>query len=306
MQLAVTDLWTRVTLAAGDINSDSGTLHSRLTPAESVEYIERVFEDYKLYGRFDRFFGSVAEVGPGDSCGVALLCLQDGADRVDLVDRFYSQRNTHDQAAIYRALSDVHDGVGCMLSKANLEDETTFQRLQRHYGAAAAAEAFFSRNRSFDFIVSRAVLEHLYDPLAAIQFMISALNPGGRMLHKVDLRDHLMYSFAHHELKYLEVPSALYGLLTRGSGRPNRVLFHRYKQAFERADCNTELLVTRLAGVGDITPHVPYLQIDPRLRKEAVKFVASVRSNFAHEFRAVSSEDLSVTGVFIVSQKNLA
>jgi len=59
-----------------------------------LAYIEEVFNDSKRYSGVRRFSGRVAEVGPGDNCGVGLLFLTGGYESVDLVDRFYSKRNS--------------------------------------------------------------------------------------------------------------------------------------------------------------------------------------------------------------------
>jgi hypothetical protein len=299
----LTDRLARLKFFSGDIATRSGTIHSALSVEESLNYIEEVFGDYRHYSGCHRFHGRVAEVGPGDNCGVALLFLLDGCERVDLVDRFFSKRNVQAQAAIYQALLLRHPGLANFLRHATLTDETTFGSIERHYGAGAAAETFFAANTGYDFIVSRAVFEHLYDPRAALKCMTAALNSGGCLLHKVDLRDHGMFSGVHHELKFLEVPSWLYSWMTTGSGRPNRVLVHEYRDAMTQLGLEGQLLVTRLAGIGDINPHLPYEDIRADHREASSAFIRSVRKRFAGAFSTVSDEDLSVSGVFLVARK---
>jgi 2-polyprenyl-3-methyl-5-hydroxy-6-metoxy-1,4-benzoquinol methylase len=53
------------------------------------------------------------------------------------------------------------------------------------------AEEFFLSHHGYDFILSCAVIEHLYNPLAALRAMAKALNPGGVMIHAVDCRSFL-------------------------------------------------------------------------------------------------------------------
>jgi SAM-dependent methyltransferase len=299
----LSDLLARLTFLSGSIGTTSGTTHSALSVADSVHYIEEVFEDYKRYSGVPKFHRRVAEVGPGDNCGIALLFLQDGCERVDLVDRFFSERNMRSQVAIYRELLSKYPGLGQYLGKADLTDEKTFKSLARHYGVNAAAENFFATHVGYDFIVSRAVFEHLYDPRAALKCMAAALSPGGYLLHKVDLRDHGMFSVAHHELKFLEVPGWLYPWMAMGTGRPNRVLAHEYRDTMQHLTLDGRLPVTRLAGIGDINPHVPYEAIPANLRAESTAYVRSVRKRSATTFRTVSNEDLSVAGVFLVARK---
>jgi SAM-dependent methyltransferase len=286
----------------GDIETDSGTAHSGLSIESSLAYIDEVFSDYKRYSGVGRFHGRVAEVGPGDNCGVGLLFLADGCESVDLVDRFYSKRDAAQHAAIYRALIS-REGGPWALDIVDVKDEATFPGLRRHYGESAAAETFFTRRDHYDFIVSRAVLEHVYDPQRAVVNMVAALKPGGMLLHKVDFRDHSMFSEHMHELKFFEVPDILYPRMTRDSGRPNRILIDSYRKVLADVIPDHQILVTRLAGVGDIIPHVPYERIDAARRGQAIAFVRSVRAKFCQSLRALSDEDLSVAGVFLVARK---
>jgi SAM-dependent methyltransferase len=294
---------TRLRGFTGNMETDSGTAHLGRSIDSSLAYIEEVFGDYKRYAGVDRFSGNVAEVGPGDNCGVGLMCLADGCTSVDLVDRFYSKRDTGQHAAIYRALFERYPDRFARLGDYDVNDETTFPGLKRYYGERAAAETFFDAPDRYSFIVSRAVLEHVYDPPLAIERMAGALKRGGLLLHKVDFRDHGMFSDRMHELKFFEVPDVLYLRMTRDTGRPNRVLVDTYRKALAEFVPDHEILVTRLAGVGEIDPHLPYDRIDPGLRKTAVDYVRSVRSRFARSLRALSDEDLSVAGIFLVARK---
>ena len=287
----------------GNIETDSGTAHAGRSIDSSLAYIEEVFNDYKRYSGVSRFHGRVAEVGPGDNCGVGLMCLADGCTSVDLVDRFYSKRDAKQHAAIYQALVERTPERFATLRGFDVNDEASFQGLERFYGESAAAERFFTEPDRYSFIVSRAVLEHVYDPRLAIEKMVAALTRGGMLLHKVDFRDHSMFSEHMHELKFFEVPDFLYSRMTRDSGRPNRVLIDTYRQVLAEVIPDHQLLVTRLAGVGDIEPHLPYDQIDNARRQAAVAYVQSVRSKFSKSLRAMSDEDLSVAGIFLVARK---
>ncbi len=293
--------WRR---SAGDIETDSGTAHLGRSIDSSLAYIAEVFNDYKRYSGASHFSGRVAEVGPGDNCGVGLMCLADGCESVDLVDRFYSKRDTQQHAAIYRALIERDPERFAALGGFDVNDEATIPGLERFYGESAAAERFFTEPERYSFIVSRAVLEHVYDPRLAIERMVAALKRGGMALHKVDFRDHSMFSDSMHELKFFEVPDFLYSRMTRDKGRPNRVLVDTYRQVLMEVIPDHVILVTRLAGVGDIDPHLPYDQIDSVRRKRSIDYVRSVRSKFCKSLRAISDEDLSVAGVFLVATKH--
>lgn len=298
-----TDLVSRFRFRLGDIDTTSGTIHGTFSVQESVAYVEQVVADYRHYAGVERLYGRVAEIGPGDNCGAGMLFRLDGCTWVDLVDRFYSKRNMAAQSAIYAALITSHAGLDAIVGNADLKDEGTFGFLRRHYGDGASAEKFFLANTGYDFVVSRAVFEHLYDPMLALSTMASALNPGGYLLHKVDLRDHGMFSGAHHELKFLEVPQWLYPWMTSGTGRPNRVLINEYRSMVQTLPLEAKLLVTRLAGVGDLEPHLEYDAIPEQQRALSIAYVQSVRHRFASCFRDVSDADLSVAGIFLVARK---
>ncbi len=286
----------------GHIESTSGMAHAGRDPASSVAYIDEVFGDYRQYAGVMAFHGRVAEIGPGDNCGVALRFLGDGCESVDLVDRFYSKRDERQHERIYRAILNRHPVLEARIGTASVLDEDQFSGIRRHYGSGAAAEVFFQDHGGYDFIVSRAVLEHVYNPPLAIRGMASALNPGGMLLHKVDLRDHEMFSRDGHELRFLEVSDWLYQRMTRHSGRPNRVLVDQYRAALRESGLEFRILITRLAGAGDITPHLVYEAIPGELRRKSIKYVRTVRKRFAKAVRGLTDADLSVTGIFIVAR----
>jgi SAM-dependent methyltransferase len=311
--LLVDDLLCGIKLAFGTAESDSGASHatfSQTDSTDSVRYIETTFADYKHYGEVDRFHGVAAEIGPGDNAGVALLMRLDGCEHVDLIDRFLTRRNAEQQSKIYQGLADRYD-LKPFCTQDDWDDRT-FNEINWQIGEAS--EVYFQNRVQnsgtvYDFIVSRAVLEHLYDPLAALERMVACLNPGGKLLHKIDFRDHGMFSLAHHELTFLEVSSPMYRLMVRNAGRPNRILIHRYRDLLEQMKSNGSidnysLLVTSLANIADeIVPHQMFADIDPEKRQQALAFVAAHRHKFAKEFEGVSSEDLAVTGCFLIVNK---
>lgn len=291
----------------GRIGSESGSTHRALAVEESVGYVEAVFADYMAYGGLDHLGGTAAEVGPGDNAGVGLLLRAAGCASVELVDRFRSYRSPEQQRHIYQALADRH---GALRPPDGGWDDTRLPGVVWRLGSSA--EEYFAQEaraggRRYDLIVSRATLEHLYDPLGALRSMAACLSPGGRMLHKVDFRDHGMFTPAHPELTFLRYPGPLYRQMTRRSGRPNRVLLHRYRALARElagpAGLEVTILVTSLVGEGEITPHVPFAELPAAAVRRAVQRVDAGRRRFAAEFAGVSSEDLAVTGIFWVGTR---
>ena len=295
--------WASLRLRSGSIDTSSGTLHGTLDVAASVQYIQDVFDDYRALAGVPAFHGRVAELGPGDNAGVGLLFLQDGCTAVDLVDRFYSRRDPRQQTLIYEALGARHPWIRARLAGEDQAREPEVPGLCRHYGEAAAAETFFRDHGPYDFIVSRAVLEHAYDPGLALRAMAGALAPGGCLLHKVDLRDHTLFSSHAHELAWLETPETLHRWMTRPQGWPNRVLAHHYRAILAGTGLQAQILVTSLAGVGDILPYQPYEAIPTELRARALEAVDRVGSRLSRSLMEASREDLSINGIFIVARK---
>jgi len=231
------------------------------------------------------------------------MFLADGCDQVDLLDRFYWRWDNREQSRIYQKLLQLRPELRMRCRSASTFEESTFDGIHRYYGKEAAAENFFLNHGPYDFIFSRATLEHVIDPCAALISMDKALASGGMLLHEVDLRDHGMFSSEFHELKFLEVPEWCYSLMTRASGRPNRVLVDKYREVLQMGNLQFSTLVTRLAGVGDITPHRPYEEIQVELRQKSLAYIRSVRPRLASRFRSISDEVLSVAGFFLIAKK---
>jgi SAM-dependent methyltransferase len=308
MALALDNLGDAVRLLAGDIRTESGAAHSECTLQESVNYIEEVFSDHKRYGGIVNFKGIAAEIGPGDNAGVALLMRRDGCEQVDLIDRYLSRSDPQQQARIYRALSERH-GLSS-LKEGTIWDGRKLSGVAWRNGDSA--EDYFRKcaqqgSPTYDFIISRAVFEHLYDPLEALTNMVKCLRRGGRMSHKIDMRDHGMFTPVHDELTWLAVSRFMLRLMTSHSGRPNRVLVHQYRKVLDELKdaglIDYALLTTRLVAVGDINPHQEFKDIDTEHTQRAVEFVESKRSTFAFELATVDAKDLAVSGVFLQVQK---
>ena len=266
---------------------------------QSVQYVERVFDGYRAAAGNVPTRGVVAEVGPGDSCGVGLLFLAHGCDRVDLVDRYYSVRDAEHQHAVNRALVERYPQLKTRQPGAG-DAETSFVGLKRYYGAQASAEEFFRSHTGYDFIVSCAVLEHAADPLAAIAAMANALRPGGLMLHQVDCRDHGQFSTRFHELKFLELPRALYAPLAWGGG-PNRIRLSAYLAAARSAGLESTFHVTTLAGVEGNWHGA--LSVPESALARSREYVTSVRPRLARPFRELDDDDLMTTSFMLAARK---
>lgn len=261
--------------------------------AETSKYVDRIFSEYKFYSGVEHFHGRAAEIGPGDLSGVGLRLLGDGCLHVDLVDRFKSKSDPAIQNQINSAILAQHP-------QANAAE------LARHYGESAAAETFFRANKGYDFIFSCAVLEHVYDPVGALQAMHGALNPGGTMVHIVDCRDHGQFSDKLHDLSFLRLPKLLYRPLG-ASGGPNRVRCSAYMNAVKAMGMSHKLYVTALAGIPELLPLGTMRDdIFPELLTRSRQHVAEIRKKLATPFRSMSDEDLMIAGFALVARTKRA
>lgn len=283
----------------------SGARHAQSSVDEATRHIYSVFSMYKAAARVERFYGRVAEIGPGDSCGIGLMFLADGCDQVDLVDRFFSMRNEQQQGEINRAIVAQFPALSALRRNGDFS-EKSFARLSRHYGEKAAAETFFQPNNSYDFIVSCAVLEHVYDPLRAISAMASALKSGGMMLHQVDCRDHGQFSEHLHELKFLELPDSLYSPL-KWRGGPNRVRLGAYLKAVKDAGLEAMVYVNSLAGLSEEMPAcTTFENLPSEFLDKSRRCVSQIRPHLAHPFRDMPDEELMITRFLLVARKHTA
>jgi SAM-dependent methyltransferase len=285
-------------LARGDLSTRSGSRHATLDINASLNYIDRIHDDYLTYAACESLPGVIAEIGPGDNFGVGMCFLAGGAEHVHGIDRYRPARDDTRQRAVYEALS-ARDGL------AHLFDGTPCEENLRGvtYHAGQPAETFFRTSElRFDAIVSRAVMEHLFDPIAALDDMAAALNPGGIMIHRVDLRDHGMFA-GHHPLTFLTIPGGIYRSMTRGAGRPNRVLIDAYRAWLARSGLVGELKVSRLVGVADEIAPAPWDGLDSGGKNQALASVRAIRPRLARAFNAVADEDLAVAGLVLVARK---
>lgn len=291
----------RSQIRRGDITTHSGSRHASLDLAASLSYVEGVWRDYLFYAGRSAIGGRIIEIGPGDNFGVALLFLKNGADHVVAIDKFVSQRDDERQSVIYRALSERH----CL---DDLFDgppsEATILGLT--YLPGMPAEKYFTGDVApYDAVVSRAVLEHLDDPLSSLDAMWAGLRPGGLLLHRVDLRDHGMFA-GNHPLTFLTIGAGLYHAMTAETGWPNRILLPAYREFLRRRHWPARLGITRLVGVSDEFAALPWEQLPMDSRQQALAQVRSIRPKLAEPFRKLSDEDLAVAGFVLLAEKPAA
>lgn len=299
-------------LSAQRFENSSGATHSRIALPESVAYIRQVFADYMIYGALTpmQLRGMrVLELGPGDNLGVGLLFLAHGAEQVVALDKFYSQRDDAHQREIYRALRKGLSGEPRRRfdEALDLSHGVAFNpnRLRYLFGHGVEEAPSVLGKAAFDLVVSRAVLEEVFEIDEAFAAMDALLKPGGWMLHKIDLRDYGLFSRrGMHPLTFLTIPDFVYDLMARDVGCPNRRLVDYYREKLAQMGYNALFRVTHLVGRRlELTPHLrePAKNVD--YTDETLAMIAAIRPQLLGRFRALSDADLMVAGIFLAARK---
>jgi hypothetical protein len=291
---------------------ESGATHQSFTAEQSVAYIRRVAADYLTYGGVSKEWlrgKRILEIGPGDNLGVALLLAAWGAAQVVCLDRFENRSDPQQLGRIYAALrSALPEDEQRRFDEAL--DITTLrfrpERVRTVIGVAVEEADNVLEAGSFDWILSRAVLEEVPSGKLAACFAVQdrLLARGGRMAHKIDLRDYGIFSArGFHPLEYWTLPAWLHGLMSSHEPAPNRRRAAAYRSMLESLGYRCDVVTTHLAGTeADLEPHWIDRPPDARVDR-ARQLVAEIRPRLAGEFQGLGDEDLMTTGVFVAAEK---
>ena len=298
---------------AGDIESTSGSTHTPLTLQDSLRYIDLAFDDYLVYSGLTREMlrdKSILEIGPGDNVGVALKFLLAGARQVVGLDKFSSRQDCVQQRRIYQAMREALNNDEQHLFDAMIDPEQSLpaesSKLVTLFGRGIEEAEHLFEPASFDLIISRAVFEHVYDPDRAFSVMHRLLKSGGYMLHKIDIRDHGIFSkHQHHPLTFLTIPDSVYRLMVYDSGKPNRKLLPYYRNKAAGLGFAARFLVTHIVGVeSEIVPHKEGVFFNVDYSDSTLSLLKSIRPRLQEEFKNMSDTDLMVSGIFLIAQKH--
>lgn len=299
--------------AAGSIETEHGSTHSSKTLAESLNYIDEQFDDYLTYGELTReqlWDKRILELGFGDNVGVALRFLAAGASQVVGIDKFYSKRDVGREREVYAALRqklsgaeqerfddavDLTDGIKFNPNKLSCINGLDLE---------AAAGELASEGKIFDFIISRAVIEEIYEPERFFLAADRLLAPAGLMLHKIDLSDYGIFADGGmHELTFLTINESLYRLMATDSGIPNRKLIDYYRQQMGGLGYDARFFITSLVGYGPVVPHKENVALENGSFKIVRAAINEIRPKLSQPFGDMTDEDLMVRGTFLAARK---
>ncbi|HKP95110.1 MAG TPA: methyltransferase domain-containing protein [Fibrobacteria bacterium] len=282
------------------------------SPERCVEYVDEVVGDYfKRSGvAIDSVRGKrILEIGPGENLGVGLQLLMLGAKEVMSVDRFRSLRPIADQTSIYRKLRERLDPAGKAEFDALIRldgDAYTLNPERYRYIPDTPLETLSlsgAREDAFDLILSRAVLEHLYDLDKAMDVMHRLLKPGGRMIHEVDFRDHGMYTnLGLNPLSYLTVPDRIWGMMSSHLGAPNRCLSDFFSAKMEKLGYRHHTIVKSILD-GSRTVYKAALVRGVDFDENDVRQVEAIRPRLLPRYRDLPLETLLVSIIILAAEK---
>lgn len=272
-----------------------------------VAYINMEFSDYFSNSGLsvNQIIGKeILEIGPGENLGVALRLIAAGAKKVVCTDKFNSLIDENRQTEIYKQLlailpADERDRLKNVISftkgKAHINSEYV------HYLNVSVEKlnSFFPPQH-FDFIISRAVLEHVFFIEPAMETMDSLLKQNGYMLHEVDFRDHGVFTnYKLSPLAFLSVDDKKWLNMTSNLGAPNRKMLGYFQTFFKNKSYALETLYLRLFYSDDVTRRLKSLS-DVTLD---YKKMALDRNKIHSTCTINGDEDLVVAAAFFCAKK---
>jgi len=297
--------------AKGSIKAAMGSTHSRKTINESLAYIAAQYADYCHYAQLtpETIRGKrIVELGCGDNVGVALKFLADGAEQVVCVDKFYSVRDVEKERMIYVELrktlspsqQEAFDRAVDLSGSIKLSE----QRLRCVYGIELSDFVATDTERAFDVVLSRAVIEEIYEPDSLFAAADKLLRPGGLMIHKIDLSDYGMFSNGGmNPLTFLTIPEWLYRRMASESAIPNRKLISYYRDLMTRMGYEARIFVSSIIGFGEIVPHKLRIEPGTDYGPFELSLIEKIRPKLQSEFASMTDGELLVSGIFLVARK---
>lgn len=129
----------------------------------------------------------ILELGPGHNYAAAVGLAGRGA-HVAVADRWLPKWDPEYHPKLYSRIGDLMDSV------QRWRDGETFRRaatiMPEIEEIAQPVEYLGAPDDAYDFVISNAVLEHLFDHKKGIEELARVTAPGGWHFHQVDYRDH--------------------------------------------------------------------------------------------------------------------
>jgi hypothetical protein len=308
----------RLRYSLGKIDSMSGSTMQRISVEASAGYARQVFADFLQYGKLGpaEIEGrTVLELGPGDNVGVLLQFIAHGASRAWACDKFYSKHDIEHEKKIYLNIRETLTAE----QKARFDDavdlsgELRFndKKISYAYGVGAQDADTLVPPGSIDILVSRGVLQEVYEIDRAFAGIDRLTAPGGYMLHKVDLRDYGTFSaVGFHPREFLTVSDSAYHLMAYDTDKPNRRMLDYYRAKMRELGYQYEAYITSIIDLDgyraiqtEIHPHKLALVAGVDYQAVHKQAIDAIRPRLAPRFQKLTDEELLAAAVFLVARK---
>lgn len=302
----------------GRIDSASGSTMQAYSVDTSVDYINRVYNDFIQYGNLtsaDITGKVVVELGPGDNIGVLLRFLAAGGQRAWAADKFYSRHDIEHERQIYLALRRTlsPEEQNLLNLAVDLEPALDFKpdRVKYFHGKGAQDFDQLVPANSVDLIVSRGVLQEVYEIDRAFAAMDRVLKPGGKMVHKIDLRDYGMFSsLGYHPREFLTISEPVYRWMAYDTDKPNRRMLNYYRSIMKQMGYQAQFYIAGIIQDGgysgvqpEIHPHKPTLTYGIDYHDAQRHLINEIRPRLAPAYQDISDDELLASSVFLTAQK---
>lgn len=284
----------------------SGATLARGDLEHNISYIEKVVRDYFEYGKMsdgDLSGKNILEIGPGDTLGVAMLLLAKGAASVTCLDRFKPKIDPEKNRFVCEGLirnltSQERSRIDGLLDFFIRNESSPDGRIIAKYGLPIEQLTPSGSQDGFDLIISRAVLEHVYDLREAWMGMVRVLKSNGQMLHKVDFRSHKFYNRVH-PLYFLTFEESFWRILSSPDPTLNRKRSDTYRSLLASTFQDYSVYSTSVLENPELLPHSIEFKLGEHYQENDLAAVKAIRPKLATPFRNLSDLDLMVSGVFI-------
>jgi hypothetical protein len=319
LQLMASATRNRTKYRFSTIQSFSGSTTRTYTPADSAEYVRRVYEDFLQYGDLTpaQIEGrTVVELGPGDNVGVLLRFLAEGATRAWAADKFESIHDLEHERQTYVEIRKqlTHGDQRKRFDDAvNLDGGLKFnpERISYAYGKGAQDVDQVVAAQSVDIVVSRGVLQEVYEIDKAWKAIDTILKPGGVTLHKIDLRDYGMFSsLGYHPREFLTVPGWAYHWIAYDTDKPNRRMLNYYREKMKKMKYDAKFFITGVVQDGgyagiqpEIFPHPEHLKFGVNYTQKDRDLANEIKPRLASEFQSLTEEELLALATILVAWK---
>jgi SAM-dependent methyltransferase len=286
-----------------------------LPDAAVPSYLTRINGTFSHYEKYARLSGDtlrgarVLEVGPGETLGVALRFIGLGARQVVAVDKFVPLQTSSFHQRLYTELArplSPHEQQN-INAAVSLENGVRFnpERLDYVYGEGMEDVGARWPARSFDVVVSNAVLQEVYDANKMLATLDHLLKPGGRQIHVIDLRDYGVFTkHGFHPLEFLTIPDGVYRYMVESSGQPNRHRLDYYRSTMAALGYRTQFFRSWVVGgKAPLREYPTELQYGRDYTDENLQLVRSIRGRLLPRYRELSDDDLLTASVVMVAEK---